>query len=100
MDQSVNLRLPALRAIDWAPPACGSPEFRRQHLWWPLLAFTLAFGAVEVFSLDRVLAREWYFNVHTAQWLGAGNGEWWARGLLHTGGRWAVRGVAAAALAL
>ena len=27
-------------------------------------------------------------------------GEWWARGLLHTGGRWVVRGVAASALVL
>ena len=42
-----------------------------------------------MFSLDRVLAREWYFNVAYSAWLGAGAGEWWARGLLHTGGRWA-----------
>jgi len=100
MDQSLNLRLPALRALDRAPPAYGTPEFWRLHLWWPLLAFTLVFGVLEVFSLDRVIAREWYFNVSTAQWLGTGNGEWWARGLLHTDGRWVVRGVAAAALVL
>jgi len=100
MDQSLNLRLPALGALARASPAYGSPEFWRLHLWWPLLAFTLLFGALEVFSLDRMIAREWYYNVHTAQWLGTGNGEWWARGLLHTGGRWVVRGVAAAALVL
>jgi membrane-associated PAP2 superfamily phosphatase len=74
--------------------------FWRRHAWWPLLAFAVVFGVLEVFSLDRVIAREWYFNIHTAQWLGAGAGEWWARGLLHTGGRWVVRGIAAAALAL
>jgi membrane-associated PAP2 superfamily phosphatase len=89
MDQSLDLPLPALRAFDRAPSLYGSPQFWRLHLWWPLLAFTL----------DRVLAREWYFNVHTGSWLGSGTGEWWARGLLHTGGRWVVRGVAAAALA-
>jgi membrane-associated PAP2 superfamily phosphatase len=98
MDQSINIRLPALRAHERLAPLYGSPEFWRVHLWWPLLAFTLIFGVLEVFSLDRVLAREWYFNVHTGTWLGSGSGEWWARGLLHTGGRWVVRGVAAAAL--
>jgi membrane-associated PAP2 superfamily phosphatase len=100
MDQSLNLRLPALGALERASPVYGSPEFWRVHLWWPLLAFTVVFGVLEVFSLDRVIAREWYYNIHTAQWLGEGSGEWWARGLLHTGGRWAVRGVAATALVI
>ena len=100
MDQSLNIRLPALGTLDRAPPAYGSPEFWRVHLWWPLLAFTIVFGVLEVFSLDRVIAREWYFNANTAHWLGTGSGEWWARGLLHTGGRWVVRGVAAATLLL
>ncbi|HEU4779722.1 MAG TPA: phosphatase PAP2 family protein [Steroidobacteraceae bacterium] len=84
-----------------AGPAAGSSQlFWRQHLWWPLLAFTIAFGVLEIFSLDLVLAREWYFSDHAAQWLGAGNGAWWARGILHTGGRWLVRGIAAGALAI
>jgi len=100
MDQSLNFRLPTRLLVDRAPPLYGSPEFWRLHLWWPLLAFTVAFAVLEVFSLDQVIAREWYFNVHTGNWLGSGNGEWWARGLLHTGGRWFVRGVAAAALVL
>ena len=99
MDQSLNLRLPALGALERAPPLYGSEEFWRLHLWWPLLAFTIVFGVLEVFSLDRALARGWYFNVHTGTWLGAGPGEWWARGLLHQDGRWVVRGVAAGALA-
>ena len=100
MDQSLNLGLPALGARERVPSLYGSPEFWRAHLWWPLLAFALFFGALEIFSLDRVLAREWYFNVHTGTWLGSGSGEWWARGLLHTDGRWVVRGLAAAALVL
>jgi membrane-associated PAP2 superfamily phosphatase len=74
--------------------------FWRRHAWWPLLAFAMVFGIVELFSLDRVLARHWFFNVHTAQWLGAGRGEWWAHDLLHTDGRWVVRGIAAASLAV
>jgi len=72
--------------------------FWRRHAWWPLLAFAVGFGILEVFSLDRAIARELYFNVHTAHWLGAGSGEWWARSVLHTGGRWVIRGIAAAAL--
>jgi membrane-associated PAP2 superfamily phosphatase len=83
-------------------PSRSAAEFRqkfwRRHLWWPLLGFTLVFGCLEVFSLDRVIARLWYFNVPTGEWLGAGSGAWWARDLLHTGGRWMVRSVAATAL--
>jgi membrane-associated PAP2 superfamily phosphatase len=104
MNQSSNpaLQTPvtALWPIDRAYPHYGSPAFWRLHLWWPLLAFTLIFGVLEVFSLDRIIAREWYYNVHTAQWLGSGSGDWWARKLLHNDGRWAVRGVAAGALLL
>jgi membrane-associated PAP2 superfamily phosphatase len=100
MDQSLNVRLPATLELDRVPPLYGSVEFWRLHVWWPLFAFTLIFGALEVFSLDRVLAREWYFNVHAGQWIGSGSGDWWAHRLLHTGGGWVVRGVAAAALVL
>jgi len=104
MDQSANLTLTARLPAVWQIAAAGRPydrrAFWRLHAWWPLLAFVIVFGVLEVFSLDRVIAREWYFNVETGRWLGSGTGEWWARGLLHTGGRWVVRGVAAAALVL
>jgi membrane-associated PAP2 superfamily phosphatase len=73
-------------------------SFWRRHLWWPLLGFTLCLGVLEVFSLDRVLAQAWFFDASTGQWLGGGSGQWWARGLLHSGGRWVARGVAAVAL--
>src|SRR5687768_12867977 len=80
----------------------ASPEgaFWRAHAWWPLLVFVLCFWALEVIGFDRMLARTWFFDADTAQWLGRGPGEWWARGILHTGGRWLVRGIAAMALAL
>ena len=104
MDQStsstLSTPLPAFWPVDRDEQPFDGPAFWRTHLWWPLLAFTLLFALLEVFSLDRVIAREWYFNVSSRLWLGTGNGEWWARGLLHSGGRWAVRGLAAAALAL
>jgi membrane-associated PAP2 superfamily phosphatase len=102
MDQSqdiaLNPRLSGLWPIERPALEYGSAEFWRLHVWWPLLAFTLIFGALEVFSLDRVLAREWFFNIHSGQWIGSGAGDWWAHRLLHTDGRWVVRGVAAAAL--
>jgi len=99
MNQSIPLNPGALsiaRPVGCAP--YGTAAFWRLHAGWPLLAFVIAFGVLEVFSLDRAWAREWYFNIHTGQWLGSGTGEWWARGLLHTGGRWFVRAIAAMAL--
>src|SRR3982751_5189195 len=104
MDQSANPSYPrdltALWPIGRGELQYGSQAFWRLHLWWPLLAFTLSFAVLEAFSLDRVIAREWYYNVHTAHWLGSGSGNWWAHDLLHTDGRWFVRGVTAGALGL
>ena len=65
----------------------------------PLFAFLVAFGLIEAFALDPVIAHAWYFDESALRWLGAGSGAWWARDLLHSGGRWVVRGIAAAALA-
>lgn len=95
MNQSI---LCAPTALTRAGPAESPQAFWRWHLWWPLLVFTFAFGLLEIFSLDQVLAREWYFDAAAAQWVGSGAGDWWARELLHSGGRWLVRGVAALAL--
>ncbi|MEO8016705.1 MAG: phosphatase PAP2 family protein [Pseudomonadota bacterium] len=72
--------------------------FWRKHAWWPLLAFVLVFGAMQAFSLDRVLAEDWYFNVRTGHWSGTGAGDWWAHRLLHTGGGWLIRAVGASAI--
>jgi membrane-associated PAP2 superfamily phosphatase len=69
----------------------------RNHVLWPFLALGLAFLLVEFFALDRPIANALFF--HSASgWLGAGRGDWWAHGIIHTDGRWLPRGVGAAAL--
>jgi membrane-associated PAP2 superfamily phosphatase len=62
------------------------------------MAFSGVFAMLDLFTLDPVLAGAWYFDSQTMHWLGTGSGEWWARNLLHTGGRWFVRSVAATAV--
>jgi membrane-associated PAP2 superfamily phosphatase len=64
----------------------------------PLIACGAALSVLEICALDAVVARAWYFDVPTAHWLGTGSGDWWARSLLHTGGRWFVRLIAAMAI--
>jgi membrane-associated PAP2 superfamily phosphatase len=96
MNQSDSAYWPSER--DLAANAKGA--FGCAHAWLPLLAFVVCFGVLEVLGFDRMLARKWFFDASTAQWLGTGPGEWWARGILHTGGRWLVRGIAAMAFAL
>jgi membrane-associated PAP2 superfamily phosphatase len=70
----------------------------RSHAWIPLAAFAVAFGLLELAALDPVIARAWYFDEAANRWIGSGRGAWWARDLLHTGGRWFVRSIAAAAI--
>jgi membrane-associated PAP2 superfamily phosphatase len=74
--------------------------FWRAHAAAPLAGFSLAFYLLEGLALDPVLARAWYFDTTTTHWLGTGAGDWWAHALLHTGGRWLVRAVAAGALSI
>jgi membrane-associated PAP2 superfamily phosphatase len=62
------------------------------------MAFAALFCALEAFELDPVLARAWYFDAPSMHWLGTGSGQWWAKDLLHDGGRWFVRAVAAMAI--
>lgn len=57
-----------------------------------------AFTLVEGFGLDRWLAHALFYDASTGSWLGGGSGRVWARDLLHGGGRWLVRAVAAGAL--
>jgi membrane-associated PAP2 superfamily phosphatase len=56
-----------------------------------------AFLVLEVLGLDRLLSHALFYDPR-AGWLGGGHGGWWARDLLHGGGRWLVRGAAAGAL--
>lgn len=78
-------------------PRPGIPLIR-SHFWVPLLVFTVAFGFLELTALDPAIAHAWYFDEVANRWIGAGRGAWWARDLLHTGGRWLIRGIAAAAI--
>jgi membrane-associated PAP2 superfamily phosphatase len=75
-----------------------NPSFWRSHAGVPLALFMAVFGALEILTLDPVLARAWFFDVGTMHWLGTGSGDWWARGVLHSGGRWIVRATAALAM--
>ncbi len=63
--------------------------------WW-LVACALALAIPLIGELDRLIAHALFYGPHG--WLGAGGGGWWARDLLHQGGRWLPRCVAAAAL--
>jgi len=64
---------------------------------WPTLGFLAAFAALEIGHFDRAIAQALFWRVDSG-WLGAGAGEWWARDLIHQGGRWLPRGVAVLAL--
>lgn len=66
-------------------------EFLRTHLWIPLAVFVVLFGIIEGMGLDLRLARSWFYDVASGHWLGTGSGEWWARSILHQGGRWLPR---------
>jgi membrane-associated PAP2 superfamily phosphatase len=68
------------------------------HGWLPFAGFMTLLMLVETSGLDRGLAHTLFYRVDTHQWLGSGPGDWWAHRLLHDGGRWIVRLVAAAAL--
>lgn len=83
---------PALYSLDAA--------FWRRHAWWPLIIYLLALAVIGWLALDERLARFWFFDSAASHWLGSGDGEWWAHQVLHTGGRWVVRAVAASALLL
>jgi membrane-associated PAP2 superfamily phosphatase len=72
--------------------------FWRSHALGPLLLFLLIFAAVEGLGLDRSIAGALFFDRQTGHWLGSGAGDWWAHQALHDGGRWLVRGIAAAAI--
>ena len=72
--------------------------FWRSHVLWPLGLMALAFILIESLGLDQKVTNALYFNHATQQWLGAGAGDWLAHRLIHTGGTWMIRGIAALAL--
>lgn len=66
------------------------------HPLRPLGLLAAAWLLVEGLGVDRAIAHALFFDAAAGRWLG--EGSWWARDLLHGGGRWLVRGVAAGAL--
>jgi membrane-associated PAP2 superfamily phosphatase len=69
-------------------------------IWYPLIAAALTVCLLESLDLDRALAHALFFRDATGSWVGDGPGAWWARDLIHEGGRMLVRLVAATALAV
>jgi membrane-associated PAP2 superfamily phosphatase len=63
----------------------------------PLALFVLLAGIFAMTPLDVAIARAVFFDTPHAHWIGADS--WVVNELLHTGGRWAIRGLLALALA-
>lgn len=73
------------------------------EIWWrysrtPLLIFVLLASVLATTWADVTIARVVFFDTAHMRWIGGDN--WWVNELLHTGGRWAIRGVVAIALLL
>lgn len=68
------------------------------HLHAPLAVFVLLAAIFAMTPLDLVIARAAFFDTANSHWIGADS--WVINEFLHTGGRWAVRGLTALALAL
>src|SRR5689334_2964018 len=81
-------------------PAPAPDDFWTVHAWIPLILFVPLFSVIEWTGLDRILAHALFYDPVAVRWLGGGAGDWWARGLIHDGGRWLARSIAATALAL
>lgn len=73
-------------------------QFWRRHAVLPGVAFGIALGLILAFDLDRIITHAVFFDARSNQWLGGAGGAWWARDVIHTGGRWVARLAAAAAL--
>jgi membrane-associated PAP2 superfamily phosphatase len=98
MNQTQPTSTDASDATRAAPAGGDSARFWLSHALWPLGAMLLAFVLIEVLGLDRKLAHAIYYNDITRRWLGGGQGDWWSHRLIHDGGRWCVRSIAACAL--
>jgi membrane-associated PAP2 superfamily phosphatase len=75
-------------------------QFWRTHVIFPGVGFVLALVLLGAFDLDRAISHALFFDSTSHQWLGAANGMWWARDVIHTGGRTLVQLVAAVVLFL
>lgn len=75
-------------------------RFWRNHILWPGLLSGLFATVVAATSLDEDFARTWAFSPVTGHFIGAGPGEWWAKGLLHSAGGLLIRALGGLALLL
>ena len=95
------VRSPAAVLIEpVSTPAPAPDDFWTVHAWVPLILFVPLFSVIEWTDLDRILAHALFYDPAAGRWLGSGAGDWWARGLIHDGGRWLARSIAGTALAL
>jgi len=94
---SLRRQRKAARATSNSPMTL-TRQFWRTHAILPAAGFALVLVLIAVFGLDRTLAHALYFDSSSNQWLGGGNGMWWARDVIHTGGRSLVRVVAGGVL--
>lgn len=68
-------------------------RFWLNHAIWPLLLFLLIATASATTGLDEGIAHAWAFDATAGRFLGTGNGEWWARELIHSTGGNVMRGL-------
>ena len=73
-------------------------DFWWRHARTPLLLFLLLIGLLSALDADRGVAHALFFDAQHGRWIGAAS--WWTNGFLHTGGRWAIRCVAALGIAV
>ena len=78
----------------------SSRRFWLTHAVLPGAGFAILLTTIASLDMDRWIAHRWYFDPTSNRWLGEADNLWWARDVLHEGGRWLVRGIAAAALAI
>ena len=74
-----------------------SLRFWWSHLNVPLAAFVTLAALFATTPLDLAIAQAVFFDAEHGQWIGGHS--WAVNELLHTGGRWAIRGLVAVTLA-
>jgi membrane-associated PAP2 superfamily phosphatase len=82
---------------DWTSTS-GRRRFWSRHLLLPVMLLGAAAVASMALDWDHAIAQKLFFDTSAGRFIGAGTGAWWARDLLHEGGRNLVRAIGMAAL--
>jgi len=69
----------------------ATTRFWLRHALWPGVVFACLALVFATTGLDEYIARTWAFDAVAGRFIGAGPGDWWARGLLHADGGMVVR---------